>query len=209
MGLFFGESMNISTSQLARILERSEEKVTDWQPPINAAMERYGIDTPLRVAAFLSQIGHESGRLRYTHEIWNPVQCPWQSRYDTHPGLGNTRPEAIHIAADHGFKPGEWWKGHGLIQITGYDNHLACSKELGLDLLNHPELLEQHQNAAKSAAWFWYEHNCNKYADIDDIDGVSDVINIGHKTEKIGDSNGYSDRISIYRRAKLILLEQV
>lgn len=37
-------------------------------------------------------------------------------------------------------------------------------------------------------------NNLNKYADIDDLDGVSDLVNIGRKTIKIGDANGYEDR---------------
>ncbi len=196
----------ITPAQLINIMECPSQRAVLWVPHLNAAMERFDIATPLRVAAFLAQIGHESARLRYVREIWNPVQCPWQLKYNRMEGLGNTLPEAIRIAAQHGSTPGPWWKGHGLIQITGYNNHLACGDALGLSLLHKPELLEQPENAAASAAWFWATHDCNKYADLGDIDGVSDVINIGRKTARVGDANGYADRLSIYQQAKTVLL---
>lgn len=52
---------------------------TFWLESIEAAMAAYGIDTPLRQAAFLAQIGHESGGLQYPREIWGPT--PAQARY--------------------------------------------------------------------------------------------------------------------------------
>jgi putative chitinase len=196
----------ITPAQLINIMECPSQRAVLWVPHLNAAMERFNIDTPLRVAAFLAQIGHESARLKYVREIWYPVQCPWQLKYNRMAALGNTLPEAIAIAAKHGSTPGPWWKGHGLIQITGYNNHLAAGTALGLSLLHKPELLEIPENAAGVSAWFWSTHSCNKYADLGDIDGVSDVINIGRKTARVGDANGFSDRLAIYQQAKLVLL---
>lgn len=198
----------ITAKQLIQIMACSPKLAQKWQPHLAQAMDLFDISTWLRITAFLAQVGHESGRLVFVREIWNPVQCPWQLRYDRMPGLGNTKPEAIAVAAKHGSTPGPWWKGHGLIQVTGYNNHLACGEALNLDLLNHPELLEQPANAALSAAWFWATHGCNKFADVGDLDGVSDVINIGRKTPRIGDSNGYSDRLALYERAKIALSKE-
>lgn len=198
----------ITAKQIMRIMQCSMTLAQKWQPHLALAMNLFDIDSPLRITAFLAQVGHESGRLVFVREIWNPVQCPWQLRYNSKADLGNTRPEAIAIAAQHGSTPGPWWKGHGLIQITGYDNHLACGEALNLDLLNHPELLEQPANAALSAAWFWATHGCNKFADAGDLDGVSDVINIGRKTTRVGDSNGYVDRLALYDRAKIALAKE-
>ena len=186
----------ITATQLARVMKCSEQKAALWSPHISGAMELFGINTPLRIAAFLAQIGHESGRLNYVREIWNPKQCPWQLRYEGRADLGNTQP-------GDGMK----FLGRGLIQITGRANNLACGAYLDLPLETKPELLEEYVNAASSAAWFWSTHSCNKFADIGDIDGVSDVINIGRKTARIGDSNGYADRLAIYERAKLVLSE--
>lgn len=192
--------MNLITlDQLKKIIPYAGARAAIYLAPLNAAMAEFGIDTPGRRAAFLAQVAHESGSLRYTAEIASG------KAYDGRADLGNTRPEAIRIAAQHGTTPGRFWKGHGLIQVTGYDNHRACGEALGLDLLNQPALLEKPAPACRSAAWFWREHNLNKWADAGDLDGASDVINRGHKTARVGDANGYADRLAFYQRAQEVL----
>jgi putative chitinase len=189
----------ITLDQLKKIIPYAGPRAGFFLAPLNDAMDEFGIDTPARQAAFLSQVAVESGSLRYVSEIASGAA------YNGRKDLGNTKPEALRIAALYGSTPGPFWKGHGLIQITGYDNHLACGQALGLDLLNHPELLEEPINAARSAAWFWKEHGLNKWADAGDCDGVSDVINKGRKTAPIGDANGYQERLAFYQRAKEVL----
>jgi len=49
-------------------------------------------------------------------------------------------------------------------------------------------------NAMIAALWFWKQNGLNALADQNDLDAVSDKINIGHLTEKEGDSNGYEHR---------------
>jgi putative chitinase len=166
-----------------------------WADPLTAAMALYAIDPAKRQAAFLAQIGHESGRLIYVRELWGPTEA--QRGYDQRADLGNTRPEAISVAAQHGSTPGPWWKGRGLIQTTGYDNHLACGDALGLDLLNHPELLEQPCNASLSAAWFWNIHGLNTLADIMDFETITRRIN--------GGLNGFDDRVTLWKMARVAL----
>lgn len=189
--------MNID--QLKKIIPNAGPRAGFFLVPLNDAMDEFGIDTPARQAAFLSQVAVESGSLRYVSEIASGVA------YNGRKDLGNTKPEAIAIAKQHGSTPGPWWKGHGLIQVTGYDNHIACGQALGLDLLHHPELLEEPINAARSAGWFWKEHGLNKWADAGDCDGVSDVINKGRKTAPVGDANGFKERLAFYQRAKEVL----
>ena len=115
-------------------------------------MNRYGIVGTARVAAFIAQVGHESGQLRYVREIWGPTaqQLTYEGRAD----LGNT------VKGD-----GSKYHGRGLIQITGRANYAACGEALGLDLINKPELLELPQHAAMSAAWFWSTKGLNTLAD--------------------------------------------
>lgn len=179
----------ITVSQLAKIMECAESRAAIWQPPLNRAMELFDIDSPLRVAAFLAQVGHESGRLIYVREIWNPVQCPWQAKYEGRLDLGNTDPG-----------DGQLFRGRGLIQITGRNNYQACGDALHLPLELHPELLEQHLNAALSAAWFWGTHGCNKPADYGDLRAITRIINGGY--------NGWEDRLALYERAKLVLTSE-
>ena len=189
----------ITLDQLKKIVPYAGQRAGVFLVPLNEAMDEFGIDTPARKAAFVAQLAHESGSFRYVSEIASGLA------YNGRKDLGNTRPEAIRIAAEHGSTPGPWWKGHGLIQITGYANHLACGAALGLDLLHQPSLLEQPVHACRSAAWFWKEHDLNKWADAGDFDGVSDVINRGRKTAREGDANGYADRLAFYQRAKEVL----
>ena len=106
-------------------------------------MVRYQIVGSLRMAAFIAQIGHESGQLRYVREMGNDQ---YLSKYDTGSlakRLGNT-PEADG--------DGQKYRGRSLIQIIGRANYMTCGEALGLDLINHPELLEMPQHGCMSAA---------------------------------------------------------
>ncbi|EJT83056.1 chitinase [Pseudomonas putida S11] len=123
-----------------------------------------GIVTPTRQAAFIAQIGHESGQFRYVRELGNDK---YLAKYDTGTlaaRLGNTP------TADG---DGQKYRGRGLIQITGHDNYEACGEALGLDLVNQPELLELPQHAAASAAWFWQSRGLNTLADRGDFVGIT------------------------------------
>lgn len=192
--------MDITQAQLSTIMpQASPNTLLRYLPHLNAAMAEWGIDTPQRQAAFLAQLAHESGQLRYVSELADGYA------YNDRADLGNTSIDAILAAADHGAEPGPWWKGHGLIQITGYANHVECGQALGLDLVNSPLLLCEPVHAARSAAWFWHRWDLNRWADVGDFDGVSDMINRGRKTAKVGDANGYADRIAAYRRAQTAL----
>jgi putative chitinase len=151
--------------------------------PLNAAMERYSINTPARMAAFVAQIMHESGRLVFVREIWNPKQCAWQARYEGRTDLGNIR------AGD-----GERFKGRGLIQITGRANYRTCGTALGEDFEAAPERLELPALAAMSAAWFWRAHDCNELADAGNFERITKRIN--------GGLNGQADRLALWAIAK-------
>jgi putative chitinase len=212
----------LTVTHLGIIMECPTQRAKQWAPHLNATMERFNITTPARAAAFLAQVGHESGRLQYVREIWNPKQVPEQAHYSQRAGLGNTKLEAIVIATNHASNTGEWWKGRGLIQITGYNNYLFCGTALGLDLLNHPELLEIPEHAAACAGWFWVEGaglnlglralsalkkyqlgagvDLNVLADKGDFEAITYCIN--------GGMNGWVDRLAIFERAKTVLNEE-
>lgn len=190
----------ITQTQLLHIMPRAKVRATMFLVPLNESMLEFGIDTPLRQCAFLATLAHESGQLRYMEEIATG------NAYSDREDLGNTKPEAIRIAAMHGSAPGPWWKGHGPIQITGYNNHLACGKALGIDLVNNPRLLTLPVFGSRAAGWFWKTNDINRYADAKDFDGVCDKVNRGRKTVVIGDSNGWKDRLGYYELAKEVLL---
>lgn len=184
----------LTLDQLRAIMPQAGARAGIFLTPLNAAMDEFGIDTPARQAAFLAQVAHESGQLRYVREIASGAA------YDGREDLGNTRAEAIRIAAEHGSTPGRWWRGHGLIQITGYDNHRACSVALYEDadyLLHHPQALEVPAPAARSAAWFWLAHHLNDPADRGDFMRITRIIN--------GGTNGLQERVEFYERAQKVL----
>ena len=133
--------MPITEQQLLQILPNAGRQAGVFVPVLNVAMGKYGIVNRLRIAAFIAQIGHESGQLRYVREIWGPTVA--QVGYEGRADLGNT------VKGD-----GSKYRGRGLIQITGRANYATCGEALGLDLISTPELLEQPQHATMSAAWF-------------------------------------------------------
>jgi putative chitinase len=184
--------MTLTTSIVAAGCGATQLRAAQWVQPIQAACDRYHIAEPLDVAAFLATIGVESVYLGYTREIWGPT--PAQSAYEPPSKkageLGNTQ------AGD-----GRLFCGRGLIQITGRRNYTLAAVGLDLDLLNHPELLEQQGNAAMSAAWYWFNRKLSTLALAGNFLGVSRAVNLGSATSKAM-PNGWVDRAALYGAAK-------
>lgn len=175
----------------AMIPYATDEKRLKYLTPLNTAMQRYGIITPIRIAAFIAQITYESGSLHYVEEIASG------SAYEYREDLGNLTKEALKAAHSHGTTTGKFYVGHGLLQITGYYNHKICGEALGIDLVNQPRLLCSPIYAAASAAWYWDTHNCNSLADVDLFDKITKVINGGY--------NGLSERKKNYALCRQVL----
>ena len=176
--------MSITVQQLMQILPNAGAIAGVFIPVLNTAMGRYQIVGVKRVAAFIAQIGHESGQLKYVKEIWGPTAT--QAKYEGRKDLGNT------VAGD-----GSKYRGRGLIQITGRANYMACGEGLGLDLIKQPELLEKPQYACMSAAWFWASRGLNTLADAGSFSKITSRIN--------GGQNGAADRQELYARALKVL----
>jgi putative chitinase len=164
--------------------------------PLAAAMvtylPQYQIDTPLRIAHFLGQTAIESGGFVYTREIWGPT--PTQLRYEGRADLGNNQ-------AGDGYR----FRGRGLLQTTGRFNYDTLGRRLGLDLLAHPELLEQPDTSVRSACDYWNTHGLSKWADADDVRAVSRGINRGNPNAD-RPAIGEAERIIATTRAKAVLV---
>lgn len=168
----------ITLEDLQAICGSQSPSIERFVDPLNAAMDEFGIsDNVQRETAFLAQVGHESGGFRYVRELASGEA--YEGRYD----LGNT---------EEG--DGVRYKGRGALQITGRANYAACGDALGLDLITEPELLEQPENACRSAAWFWDSHGLNDLADRGDFLRITKRIN--------GGTNGWADRTALWERAK-------
>lgn len=176
--------MPITEQQLLQILPNAGRNAGVFVSVLNMAMNRYGIVGTLRAAAFIAQVGHESGQLQWVREVWGPTAQ--QAGYEGRADLGNTVP-------GDGLK----YRGRGLIQITGRANYAACGEALGLDLLNNPELLEQPKHVAMSAAWFWSTRGLNTLADRGEFVKITRRIN--------GGLTGQDDRQALYDRALKVL----
>ena len=180
----------ITLMQLQQILPNARAQAGVFILALNAAMLHPHITGPKRMAAFIAQVGHESGELRYVRELGGEH---YLSKYDTGAlaaRLGNT-PDADG--------DGQKYRGRGLIQITGRRNYLACSRALFGDerLLHFPELLEQPQWAAESAAWFWHSNGLNELADQDQFTTITRRIN--------GGLNGLEHRQQLWEKARAVL----
>lgn len=172
----------LTLEQLSAIYkEAPKQRLLPFISLLNQGFDEFGIDTPLQRCMFLAQIGHESGQLRYLKELASG------EAYEGRSDLGNTSPG-----------DGVRYKGRGLIQITGKRNYVLCSLSLGLPLLETPQLLEEPENAVRSACWFWYNNRLGALGD--DIKKVTRRINGGY--------NGLEDRIKLYERAKEVLLDK-
>ena len=174
------------SQEILAIFPLAGSKAAIFASPLTSAMDEFQINTPARQAAFLAQCGHESGQLRYVREL--AAGDAYEGRKD----LGNTQ-----------LGDGIRFKGRGLIQITGRANFAACGKALVLDLIKHPELLEEPVNACRSAAWFWSAHGLNELADMGDFLKIS--VRINGRNKKTGLPNGWDDRQALYGKAKEVL----
>ena len=185
--------MKLDADLLAAAIGCQRSRAALFSGPLDVACARYAIDTPVRMAMFLAQIGHESGSLKWTSELWGPTAA--QARYEGRADLGNMQPG-----------DGQRFKGRGLIQITGRANYTALRDRLraaGMDcpdFVDRPEALEMPQWAALSAADYWDMRRINNAADAGDFDRVTRLIN--------GGLNGIEDRRRRWERAKNALSVQ-
>ena len=176
-----------------------------WLDALNATAERFDINTPERIAGFLSQLAHESGGFTATSENLNyradTLTRVWPSRFP--PGVAESyamQPEKIANKAycdrmgNGDEASGEGWKyrGRGLIQLTGKDNYAAFTMNCDVDALNNPDLLAEPELAALSAGWFWSKNNLNALADAKNVEGMTRRIN--------GGLNGLDDRQAKYAK---------
>ena len=212
----------MNVSKLALAVGISEDLAALWVSPLRDRMERYGINTPLRQAHFLAQIGHESNGLKSLRENLNysvegllktfsrsRISVEEAERY----GRTSTQPANQEMIANTVYG-GEWgrknlgntqegdgWKfrGAGLIQLTGRANFEQADKALNFDLVNRPErVAEDNVIAALAACWFWQSRGLNELADKDDLLAITKRIN--------GGLNGLDDRKKRLAQAKEVLM---
>jgi putative chitinase len=214
--------MPITEAQLLRILPNARPVAGIFVPALNRAMARYDISIPARQAAFLAQVGHESGQLRslseslyykdatrvaqlfkYGFDLNHNGRVDSAEVRDAEAYLRNSEKLANRVyggrygngpeASGDGFK----YRARGLIGVTFRDNYRLAGKAIGLPLLDQPELLEQPEYAALSAAWFWWDRGLNELADAGLFDSITRKVN--------GGGNGAAERRELWATAKATL----
>ncbi len=176
---------------LARAAGIPAGRAIKWTIPFTMALDYARIRSRAETAAFVAQVGHESGSFIYTSEIWGPTTA--QRRYEGRADLGNTTPG-----------DGSRFRGRGLIQTTGRANYTRLTSRLrkmgAPDFVASPELLEQPKWAALSAADYWLDRKLSQYFMPDGgvrFRALTRAIN--------GGLNGLDDRLARYERAHAAL----
>lgn len=164
-------------------LRSSDGDIQTFFPAIIKVMSAREIDSPLRCAHFLAQIGHESGELRFREEIASG------QAYEGRSNLGNNQ------RGD-----GRKFKGRGLIQLTGRANYAAYGRAINREdeILSTPSIVASDDYMCVDVAgWFWERRALNPLADADDLTAITRKIN--------GKLNGFEDRERLLIRAKALL----
>lgn len=207
----------LTAAQLRACLPRVPDADV-WTMALNAAMARYAITTPARVAAFLAQVAHESAECRRLVENLNysapRLTAVWPKRFPT---LAAAKayahaPEKLanvvyaNRLGNGDVASGDGWRfrGRGLMQITGRTNYREAGAALGIDLEARPEALEQPGPAALAAAHFWAARGCNALADNrTDDDDDADFVRISVLIN--GGRHGLAERRKYWTRAIQVL----
>jgi putative chitinase len=165
---------------------------------------KFEINTPLRLAHFLAQCGHESGGFKLTKENLNYSAKGLNGIFKKYfPTLESAvpyerKPEKIANKVYGGRMgngaeaSGEGWKfhGRGFIQLTGKDNYTAFTKSIGEDCIANPDLVAS-KYALASAAWFFNKNGLHKMAD-----GGANDTTVTSITKRVnGGTIGLPDRI--------------
>jgi len=179
----------LTDTQLQRIMPTlTGAKRAQYLPHLNQAMQEHGVDTLLRIAAFVAQLAHESGEFRWMEELWGPTAA--QLRYEPPSPLaqrlGNTEPG-----------DGKRFKGRGPIQITGRFNYRKYGDLLGIDLLAEPARAASPEVGFATAGLFWQSNGLNELADQRQFVAITRRIN--------GGSNGLAARQAYYEQALAVL----
>ena len=205
--------MDFFTEDAVHHLIPKVKNFDEWYSNLVNILPEYDIDTPHRVAAFMAQCGHESGGFTVMQENLNYSAKGLRGTFgkyfpnDEIAKQYERKPEKIanrvygNRMGNGPEESGEGWyfRGRGIVQITGKNNYTKCSQSLFESnvLVENPDLLLESEYAIHSACWFWSAARLNELSDIGDIKTMTKRIN--------GGFIGLEDRINHYNHAIEIL----
>ena len=215
-GKLFGTSTPAAPAAAAPIANSGNLKLSKLKGHIPDAViamipdtaAKFAINTPLRLAHFLAQCGHESGGFRATQENLNysakGLMGIFKKYFPTSALAAQyeRKPEKIAARVYGGrmgngaeaTKEGYKFRGRGYIQLTGKENYTAFGKSIGEDILSNPDVVSS-KYALLSAAWFFSKNGLHKMAD----SGASDAV-VTQITKRVnGGTIGLPDRIKHFK----------
>jgi WD40 repeat protein/predicted chitinase/energy-coupling factor transporter ATP-binding protein EcfA2 len=150
----------LTSAQLRQIMPgATEEQLALYLPHLQEAMDKFGINTPMRRAAFLAEIAFNTAELRYLTELGSDERL--EKQYGTRKDLGNLEPG-----------DGARFKGRGGFGLQGRANYRTYSELLGIDLVAQPALAASPEVAFRTAALFWQRSGLNDLADESDLASI-------------------------------------
>lgn len=209
----------VTAEQFKKLFPRNKEPEA-WVNAINAICPQYGIDTPIRLAAFLAQVGQESqGFTRLTENLNYSAQAladTWPNRYAVDPKAKVKKPNKLALRLQRNSEAignnvyanrlgngpeesgdGYRYRGHGPLQNTGKDNLLAFARAVGKTLEEALAYILTPEGGIISACLYWSSRNINRFADKGDVTACTKLVN--------GGINGLTDRKINYARAAGLL----
>lgn len=184
----------MTKQQLQAIMPTATPELIDrYYQPILDKTSAAEINTPLRLAHFLTQIGHETGDMHAVSENLNYSSAglisTWPTLFNvTNAGNYAHKPELIANRAyggRYGNGPevsGDGWKyrGRGFIQTTFKGNYLAFEKATGIAVVLNPDVVATNPDiCVMTATYFWTSHGLNAIADRDDLKSLRHIVNGG------------------------------
>jgi putative chitinase len=184
--------MSFSIQQLAQLIP-GNPNTREWFDSFSKYFPEAEINTTERISAFIAECSVESANFTTLKENLNysgdALFRIWKSHFPTME-IANEyarKPELIANRAyanrmgNGGEETGDGWKfrGKGLIQLTGKNNHMAFAEYANMDIDDVGEYLLTTDGATQSACWFWKKNKLNSYLEKQGIDKVSRVINGG------------------------------
>lgn len=202
---------SILTLEKLKQLVPGNPYIEDWHEALDQLLDDYGINTPHRVAHFIAQCAHESGGFKFIKENLNYSAAGLNNTFRKYfPTIESARPyeRKPEMIANKVYAnrmgngdeaSGDGWRycGRGLIQLTGKDNYTFFAGSLGIPVEEAADYLATFEGAAQSACFFWEQNNLNRFADANDVKGLTRAIN--------GGQIGLEDRIKHTNHALHVL----
>lgn len=195
-----------------RELLKGNSETDEWFEAMEEILPFYEINTVNRVAGFIAQCAHESNNFRVLQENLNYSSKALDAifgKYFVRAGRNakeyHRQPEKIANVIyasrmDNGnTESGDGWRfrGRGVIQLTGRHNYTKFGSSLSITAEQAIKYVKTKKGALESACWFWDTNKINRYADKQDITGMTKRIN--------GGTIGLADRKKHYKHALEVL----